>query len=157
MVKKMVSIGDRLKEERKRVDLTQKELASHCGCSVKTQQRYESGKGNFNEQYLFKVAELGIDIGYVLNGQKTTFDAVETVSKNSLSLTDGLTLLSEHEDLMNLTIIISSTLLEVDGTIQPHKFKALLLMTKELLEDERYEENINELNGLLLKMARSMA
>lgn len=66
----MVSIGDRLREERERLGLKQDEL----GVAPKTQRFYESGERSPDAAYLAHFAELGADVLYILTGQRTVLD-----------------------------------------------------------------------------------
>lgn len=59
----------RLKEERKRLRLTQPELSEIGGVTKKSQVVYESGKGaSPTAEYLEKIAAVGIDVQYLLTG-----------------------------------------------------------------------------------------
>lgn len=64
-------IGDRLRKERERLDLTQAMLAIHGGVKKLTQLGYEKGQSFPNAEYLGKVAEFGVDVLYVVTGQRT--------------------------------------------------------------------------------------
>lgn len=59
----------RLKEERKRLKLTQPELSKIGGVTKKSQVVYESGKGAYpTAEYLEKIAAAGVDVQYLLTG-----------------------------------------------------------------------------------------
>ncbi len=62
------SIGKRLAEERKRLSLTQAELAKACGITSTTQFLYERGDRVPNAEYLRLIMELGVRVRYVLDG-----------------------------------------------------------------------------------------
>lgn len=64
----MVSIGQRLVEERKRKGMTQPAFAAAGGVSVKTQVLYEKSARVPDANYLAAVAEAGVDIGFVITG-----------------------------------------------------------------------------------------
>ena len=64
-------LGARLREERERVTLTQALLAAHGGVKPLTQGSYEAGKSFPNAEYLAKIAAFGIDVLYVVTGQRT--------------------------------------------------------------------------------------
>lgn len=66
----MVSIGDRLREERKRTSLSQRAFAERGGVTEKTQVLYEKGERVPDAAYLEQVAAAGIDVLYVLTGQR---------------------------------------------------------------------------------------
>jgi len=60
------SIGLRLKHERLRLGLSQREFGEIGGVEVNSQGKYESGKRLPRSDYLAAVAVLGVDVLYVL-------------------------------------------------------------------------------------------
>lgn len=68
-------IGDRLRAERQRIELTQTELAEKAGVSKTSQVNYESGMRAPDALYLHAVGEVGIDVLYVVTGAKQSGDA----------------------------------------------------------------------------------
>lgn len=58
-----------LAEERKRLNLTAKDVADFVGVAIPTQSNYENGKRSPDAAYLTKITDLGFDIHYVLTGQ----------------------------------------------------------------------------------------
>lgn len=66
----MSDIGQRLKEERNRLGLSQGEAAKLGGASKNTQLSYESGKSSPNADYLVRLADEGFDIFYILTAQR---------------------------------------------------------------------------------------
>lgn len=64
-------VGLRLRAERKRLGLTQSQLGARGGVSLSSQHAYESGIHRPDTRYLALVAETGIDMQYVVLGQKT--------------------------------------------------------------------------------------
>jgi phage repressor protein C with HTH and peptisase S24 domain/DNA-binding XRE family transcriptional regulator len=71
----MVSLANRLREERERLGLSQDAFATGTGQSRKSQIRYESGERTPDADYLTEVAKQGVDIFYVLTGQRTNLGA----------------------------------------------------------------------------------
>lgn len=65
------TLGDRLREERKRLALSQTEFASRCSTSQKVQTSSETGKQLPGSAYLLAAASIGVDVGYVLTGVRT--------------------------------------------------------------------------------------
>lgn len=63
-----VTIGDRLKEERERLKLSQTALADAAGTTKKTQIDYEKNKTQPKANYLAAVAAFGVDVAYVITG-----------------------------------------------------------------------------------------
>jgi len=68
----MKEITDRLKEERIRLGLTKAELGVAGGVKVNAQNVYERGIRTPSAVYLAAVAKIGVDVLYVLTGQRHT-------------------------------------------------------------------------------------
>lgn len=66
-----MTIGDRLKEERSRLGLSQTDLGAAGGVGKTTQINYEKSSGSPDAKYLSAVATLGVDILYVVTGVPT--------------------------------------------------------------------------------------
>lgn len=66
-----LSAGERLREERIRLALSQEDLAQVGRVTRNTQGSYERGGRNADTAYLAAVAALGIDILYVVTGLRT--------------------------------------------------------------------------------------
>lgn len=64
----MNGIGKRLKQERKRLNLTQSALGAIGGVEANAQGHYESGQRLPRADYLFRVAAAGVDINRVVTG-----------------------------------------------------------------------------------------
>lgn len=64
----MSNIFERLKEERKRLGLSQGEFAELLSIHRNTQARYERGEREPDTTYLSAISKVGVDIGYVLTG-----------------------------------------------------------------------------------------
>lgn len=77
-------IGDRLKGERERLRLSQEAFAKAGGVGRKTQFNYESGERAPDALYLAKLAEIGVDVMYVVTGGRDatalTSDELELVA-----------------------------------------------------------------------------
>ncbi|EPM0508404.1 helix-turn-helix domain-containing protein [Pseudomonas putida] len=65
------SVGDRLREERVRLNLSQEDLAQAGGVNRNTQGSYERGVRNPDSAYLLGIAPLGVDVGFVLFGRRS--------------------------------------------------------------------------------------
>ncbi|MEB3437891.1 helix-turn-helix transcriptional regulator [Pseudomonas sp. A2] len=65
-----MAIGDRLKEERSRLGLSQTDLATVGGVGKTTQINYEKGERSPDATYLSAVADKGVDVLYVVTGEK---------------------------------------------------------------------------------------
>lgn len=68
----MEKFGARLKEERKRLGLKQAQLAELAATTNVAQSRYESGDRSPDWGYLSAIASAGVDVLYVLTGQRDT-------------------------------------------------------------------------------------
>lgn len=62
------TVGGRLRQERKRIGMTQEELASALGVHRLTQINYELGRTEPDAAYIAALREAGIDGAYVLTG-----------------------------------------------------------------------------------------
>jgi transcriptional regulator with XRE-family HTH domain len=67
----MKRIGERLREERNRLRLSQSALGAIGGVETNAQGNYESGTRSPRATYLEKIASAGIDINYVVTGYRT--------------------------------------------------------------------------------------
>ncbi|WP_414143990.1 helix-turn-helix domain-containing protein [Burkholderia stagnalis] len=66
----MAHIGSRLRDERLRIGLSQDEFATVGGVARRSQSAYESDERAPDAAYLLAVREIGVDIGYVLTGER---------------------------------------------------------------------------------------
>ncbi|MGN5592539.1 helix-turn-helix domain-containing protein [Stutzerimonas nitrititolerans] len=73
-----MTIGERLKEERSRLGFSQTDFASLGGVGKTTQINYEKNNGSPDAKYLTAVAEIGVDVLYVVTGKRdrVTSDAL---------------------------------------------------------------------------------
>lgn len=74
-----MTIGERLKEERQRIGVNQTVLAEKCGVTKNTQLAYEKGDRNPDTVYLAQAASLGLDILYLVTGERKPVPA-ESIS-----------------------------------------------------------------------------
>lgn len=65
-----MTIGERLKEERSRLGLSQTDLGAAGGVGKTTQINYEKGAGTPDAKYLAAVEVLGVDVLYVVTGRR---------------------------------------------------------------------------------------
>lgn len=79
-----ISIGERLKEEREAMGKTQSDFAEIAaaagvpGATRQSQAKYEKGLASPSAAYLSAIALRGVDVHYVLTGER---DRAQTVSK----------------------------------------------------------------------------
>ena len=82
----MVSIGERLREERTRLDLTQPAFGAVAGITKKTQGLYESDARAPDATYLGAIAEAGADVLYVLTGRREMRPMTQTMSMSGAGM-----------------------------------------------------------------------
>lgn len=70
-----MSIGERLREERSRLGLSQAELGEAGGVQKQAQLKYEKGDRQPDALYLEAVAAAGVDVLYVLTGERVAAPA----------------------------------------------------------------------------------
>jgi len=73
----MSHTGDRLREERDRLGLSQEALAKVAGVHRNTQIKYESGERSPDLDYLLAVSRVGVDVLYLLTGLARGFSDEE--------------------------------------------------------------------------------
>ena len=86
----MEKVGERLVEERKRLAKTVAGMAEECAVSKQAQINFEKGRQLPGGAYLIAAARLGVDVSYVLTGQRAggtpsvpALDAAEQVLLDS--------------------------------------------------------------------------
>lgn len=67
----MRSIGEILKEERQRLGMNQDDFAAVGGLKRRAQTLYEQNERAPDALYLRALAEIGVDVNYILTGEKT--------------------------------------------------------------------------------------
>jgi transcriptional regulator with XRE-family HTH domain len=72
----MTRIGERLREERTRLRLSQSTMGSIGGVETNAQGNYESGTRSPKASYLERIAAAGVDISYVVTGFRMLNSAV---------------------------------------------------------------------------------
>lgn len=77
-----MGIGDRLKEERERLGFNQTDFAANAGASKNSQYNYEKGERSPDATYLAAVAEKGVDVLYVVTGERKP-TTVESISADT--------------------------------------------------------------------------
>lgn len=65
-----MSVGNRLKEERKRLGLTQEAMAAACGVAKRTQILFEQDAHLPGGAYFVEADKLGLDVTYLLVGRR---------------------------------------------------------------------------------------
>lgn len=66
-----MSLGERIREERTRLDLTQEVFAAGCDTSKRQQIKYEKDDQSPGAAYLAGACRLGVDVVYLLTGMRS--------------------------------------------------------------------------------------
>lgn len=66
----MDTIGERLREERERLDFSQAAFGAIGGVAKRAQIHYEQGERSPDANYLAALAKVGVDIRYVVTGER---------------------------------------------------------------------------------------
>ncbi len=66
----MSTAGERIKEERQRLGLTQADFGDRAAVSKRTQVNYEQGKRSPDAEYLLGLAMAGADVLYIVTGER---------------------------------------------------------------------------------------
>jgi transcriptional regulator with XRE-family HTH domain len=77
----MSDIGSRLRQERKRLGLSQREMGQLGGVAANAQGRYESGERVPKADYLAAVASIGVDVLYVLTDRRASVSMSDLVER----------------------------------------------------------------------------
>ncbi|AGI06940.1 helix-turn-helix domain-containing protein [Xanthomonas citri] len=72
-----MTVGKRLKEERKRLGLTQEEMAVQFGLTRYAQLNFEKDINLPGGAYLLAALDRGVDVMYVLSGHRAQLDPAE--------------------------------------------------------------------------------
>lgn len=79
------SLSMRLKEERKRLGMTQQEIADKVSITRETWSRYESAKIAPGSEVLLKLVSLGVDTNYILTGDRII--SIDSLNRSSVVTT----------------------------------------------------------------------
>ena len=93
-----MSFNSRLSEERKRIGLNQKDFSATAGVTKTSQVNYESGERSPNVDYLQAIATTGVDIQYILTGNRTGEALISQSLAHSGVITQGLEADTAWED-----------------------------------------------------------
>jgi len=84
----MDSLGNRLREERERLGLSQEAFGEIGGVKKLAQRNYEKGNRQPDASYLTAVAAIGVDVMYVLTGQRVA-PVQPALSRREAALVDN--------------------------------------------------------------------
>lgn len=87
-MKEVSLFANRLKEERKKLGLTQAQAAEKCGISMRMWGDYERGKYFPRNENLIGIEKIGVDVQYVMHGRRdeTAVMPSENLSKEEQEL-----------------------------------------------------------------------
>lgn len=111
----MKDLGSRLKEERKSLGLSQQEFGAIGGVEANAQGKYESGERIPRSDYLAALGKHGVDILYVLSGDRTPI-ATDTLDEDERAIITHYRALSEEDQ---QAILQLATSLSECATEQP--------------------------------------
>lgn len=80
----------RIKEERKRLGLTQQQAAERCGIRRQQWIRYEKGTSEFDGEPLRKFGEAGARVAYILTGESSNVRLIGQFQEQPSSQTKEL-------------------------------------------------------------------
>jgi len=98
----MTTIGSRLAEERKRLGLNQDGFATRLGIARSSQVNYETNKRSPDADYLTSSAAIGVDVLYILTGERIKI-AREKPDKNNDLRPDEAELLINYRHIPEAT------------------------------------------------------
>lgn len=110
----MSGIGFRLRQERERLGLSQKNFGEIGGVEANAQGKYESGGRAPKADYLSRVAERGVDILYVLTGMATPTQLDNLTQFEEKILGNYRAMLKEDQDAIRR---LTSTLAEHSSSL----------------------------------------
>jgi transcriptional regulator with XRE-family HTH domain len=83
-----VEFGRRLREERAKTSTNQRAFGERAGVVLDSQSRYETGKTQPNAEYLARLAQVGVDVLYLLTGRRSES---KLLSREASELLDAFT------------------------------------------------------------------
>lgn len=117
----MITIGERLKEERNRLGLSQARIGDIAGVTKNSQINYEANKRSPDSAYLAKIAEIGADVNYILTGIRARNQSLQgmSISPEKLEILVALDDMIEEQrrDVMNKIKAIQARNHEIAETI----------------------------------------
>jgi len=80
----MGSIGDRIREERERLSLSQADFAKAAGVHRRSQTNYELGKRSPDADYLAAIGGIGVDVFYVTMGLRYSNELIRALANGRI-------------------------------------------------------------------------
>ncbi|APC18568.1 hypothetical protein BLL42_23695 [Pseudomonas frederiksbergensis] len=82
----MPFFGERLREERERLGLSQQQLADLCGVTMRSQRNYEKGERQPDASYLGAFSQSGGDVLYIITGKYSDTGGVTSKSSSEIDV-----------------------------------------------------------------------
>lgn len=101
----MTNVGERLKQERERLDLTQRQVSELAGITQTTHSRYENGERVPTLEAVFGFHQLGFDVVYLLTGERACPPSDDTLTPHER---EWLTLYRQSNDKVTLLKLAKS-------------------------------------------------
>ncbi|MGE1153310.1 helix-turn-helix domain-containing protein [Pseudomonas sp. ICMP 460] len=116
----MSGIGSRLRQERERLGMSQKNFGEVGGVEANAQGKYESGGRAPKADYLSRVAERGVDVLYVLTGSPTPIQLENLSSLEEKILENYRAMFKEDQDaIRRLTTTLAEHSAAQSGKLKP--------------------------------------
>jgi transcriptional regulator with XRE-family HTH domain len=126
------TIGQRIREERKRLGFTQADFAKAVGVHCNSQSNYENGKRYPDTAYLSAIGAVGVDVGYVTTGSRGAIGVPKKLTFHQVRGGD--------DNFAETLLYLMENSIEKQGLIvlsPEKKVKAFSLLLR-LLDDEGY-------------------
>lgn len=85
----MPDFGERLRTERERAGFSQSDMADTCGVTMRSQRNYEKGERSPDAGYLQKAFQAGVDVLFVLTGERSGLAASSALPPDEQLLLDS--------------------------------------------------------------------
>lgn len=113
----LVALGKRLQEERRRLGLTQEEVANRVDVSRASIAGYERGRTPPDVEFIERLREIGVRTEYVVNGKTVSSDPVapfdwqlaRDLVRCIVEYADGQGIELEHSKLIDLMQVLYAT------------------------------------------------
>lgn len=138
----MCTFGERLRSERNRLLLTQDQMAEKAGVTKQTQGLYERDKRSPNAEYLLALAGLGLDVLYVLTGQRVRPPGYQEVQENSSAYAKAKT--AEPSVSLN---VIEKAVLDCAQQLNTDNQQMLYGIAKSMLETQNLRDAMREITS----------
>jgi transcriptional regulator with XRE-family HTH domain len=102
---RMKTIGERLREERERLEMSQTAFAAVGGVLKGAQLNYEAGKRVPDADYLAGIAKAGVDVLYVITGQAADSPAPPPLKDGEATLLESYRALDKRGQAAVLAVI----------------------------------------------------